>query len=264
MKFDPLIRKTKTEQNTAKLMVANQDNGHEPDLSSTTEEPVQYSKQYNVYQPEFDLCKALRNIQVLSDHFIIIFRFLMSKQPEGEFLPKKSDLRCSMLAYHLLLWEMQAILAPEQMRLDIFELLKIRGCAILTAFLDPNGRRLRSEKRRKKTKFRKYVSNERSVQEAMDKIEPILMSHKVAGRNFNLKSRGLSEAEEFENIWRQIVPKSFAQDRQLMDRIWTLNKFRHLCYSVVDINQPRAFFEDEAPNGCRRQTQKTVRMRYGV
>ena len=38
-------------------------------------------------------------------------------------------MRCNLLAWHLLIWELTAIFAPEEIRIDIFDLLSVRGGA---------------------------------------------------------------------------------------------------------------------------------------
>lgn len=47
------------------------------------------------------------------------------------FLKPNSDARCHMMAYHLLQWEFTAMLAPEEIVVDVFDMLCIRGGAPL-------------------------------------------------------------------------------------------------------------------------------------
>ena len=62
-------------------------------------------------------------------------------------MPARSDYRCFMLAYHLLLWELFAIHAPNQMKMDVFELLKSRGGAIFFNFFIPTGKLKQNKKK---------------------------------------------------------------------------------------------------------------------
>ena len=98
------------------------------------------TKHLFAYQPSFRYEECLRNLHMLSDHFIAVFRHLFSKLPVGSFLPNRSDYRCNLLSYHLLLWELFAIYAPEEIKIDVFELLKSRGGAIFFNFFIPTGK----------------------------------------------------------------------------------------------------------------------------
>ena len=64
----------------------------------------------------------------------------MSLQPDGKFLPKVSDYRCNMLAYHLLLWQLFAIFAPQLIKIDIFSILLSQGCSFFFCYFDPAGK----------------------------------------------------------------------------------------------------------------------------
>ena len=90
---------------------------------------------------------------MLSDHFIDVFRQVMNSLPDSQFPTKHSDYRCFMLVHHLLKFELWAIFKPEEMRLDIFELLKTRGNLCFNTFMDPRGE-MREKLNRDKKSFK--------------------------------------------------------------------------------------------------------------
>jgi len=44
-----------------------------------------------------------------------------------------------MLASQLMLWELYAIFDPDKICVDVFELLKVRGCALFFSYYRPGG-----------------------------------------------------------------------------------------------------------------------------
>ena len=47
--------------------------------------------------------------------------------------------RCFMLARTLIIYELVAIFAPQEISVDIYELFKTRGCLLFNAYCGPNG-----------------------------------------------------------------------------------------------------------------------------
>ena len=94
-----------------------------------------------IQQPNYNLASSLSQLHKLSDHFIDIFRIKFQELSTFEsWLPPQTDFRCNLLAYHLLVWEIHAILAPEQIKINFFDLLCIKGGAIFRTFAFPNGK----------------------------------------------------------------------------------------------------------------------------
>ena len=94
---------------------------------------------YKAQQPSFNLERAMYNLHRLSDHFIDVFRKLHENMAVFSFLPPLSDLRCNCMAFHLLLWELTAILAPWDIRVDVFDLLLVRGGSLFNMYVIPEG-----------------------------------------------------------------------------------------------------------------------------
>ena len=92
----------------------------------------------SIRQPGFDLKRCLNNLHKLSDNFIAVFRKLYKGLSLDQALSRLSDFRCHMMVYHLIQWELFAIFAPEKIRLDLFDLLCIRGGGFLNClFMTP-------------------------------------------------------------------------------------------------------------------------------
>ena len=90
-------------------------------------------------QPRFDLKRALDNLKRLSIHFIDTFRKIQQKFSLHDFLQPNSDARCHMLTYHLMHFSFMAMLSPKDIKVDIFDLLCLRGGAPLQVFCRPDG-----------------------------------------------------------------------------------------------------------------------------
>ena len=67
------------------------------------------------------------NVDRLSRKFIEIFRFLNKDNGENEFLNMKADHRCSLMLFHLVLWEVTAMFYPEKIKIDVFDILCKNG-----------------------------------------------------------------------------------------------------------------------------------------
>ena len=94
---------------------------------------------YVLSQSGFKLDRCLRNIRLLSDYFIKIFRYLNRNMLEmGDFLNMEADVRCNLLAYHLVMWEIAAMVVPELITIDISDLLCLHG-ALFCAYYSPCG-----------------------------------------------------------------------------------------------------------------------------
>ena len=92
-------------------------------------------------QPGFVLSLALYNLHKLSDHFIEIFRKINRKYAIEEFMTNLiADQRCHLMSYNLILWELMAIMAPDEIKVDLFDLLCVRGCAFFQIYITPSGK----------------------------------------------------------------------------------------------------------------------------
>jgi hypothetical protein len=65
----------------------------------------------------------LYNLHRLADHFITVFRDLNKNKAIDQFLNPQADVRCNLMAWNLLQWELTAIFAPEVITIDFFDLL---------------------------------------------------------------------------------------------------------------------------------------------
>mmetsp|Transcript_21701 Transcript_21701/g.29100 ORF Transcript_21701/g.29100 Transcript_21701/m.29100 type:complete len:82 (-) Transcript_21701:402-647(-) len=60
--------------------------------------------------------------------------------PVFSFLPRMTDFRCHMLSYHLLMWHLNLMLIPNELRVDPFDLLCSGSGAFFHIFITPGGR----------------------------------------------------------------------------------------------------------------------------
>ena len=75
-----------------------------------------------------------------------------------------------MLAFHLLVWELYAIFAPEKIHIDIFELLKSQGCAVFFGFFGPEGKCKQSKNKMLTSKKQTKTDGKSDVHKAILKI----------------------------------------------------------------------------------------------
>ena len=97
-------------------------------------------RQILLRQPAFNFKVAIYNMVKLSNHFIEVFRKMHEKMALLKFLPAASDTRCNLIAQHLLMWELHAILAPDRIKIDLFDLICLKGGAIFQRFYMPSGK----------------------------------------------------------------------------------------------------------------------------
>ena len=92
-------------------------------------------------QSDFNLEKACDHTRKLVVHMNKIFKhFYRDKWPTvHEHMPIQSMYRCHMLSRCILIFELFALVDPEKIRVDPFELLKNRGGFIFQAFCGPTG-----------------------------------------------------------------------------------------------------------------------------
>ena len=122
LKADPIVKFNYLE--ATKLTSANSDRGVAVDIEKAENRywcPLPYAM--HLYQENFCLRQSLMNLHKLTDHFIAVFREVFSKVGEKDFLPKVADFRCHMLSYHLMMWGLHAIFAPDKIKLDLLMLL---------------------------------------------------------------------------------------------------------------------------------------------
>ena len=111
LKLDPFLERDQGTECKSGLVFSNQTMGREIDLEKEEFDKC-FSKHYFVEQGVFDFRSSLRNLHMLSDHFIDVFRQVMSGRPDMHFLTKPSDYRCYMLGQHLLKFELWSIFLP--------------------------------------------------------------------------------------------------------------------------------------------------------
>ena len=71
-----------------------------------------YKKKVVARQPLFDLERCLYNLDRLSKHFIQVFRYLCKDHGDFDFLNMYTDNRCAMMIFHLIFWELTAMISP--------------------------------------------------------------------------------------------------------------------------------------------------------
>ena len=80
-------------------------------------------------------CKKL--VKHVNECFTTIYR---TKYPDvKDFLPIQVMYRCHILARCLLIFELFAIMAPDELRVDPFDLIRSRGCFLFNSYCGPDG-----------------------------------------------------------------------------------------------------------------------------
>ena len=161
----------------------------------------------------------------------MIFR----KVTEKGFLPKVSDYRCHMLTYHLIMWELHAIFAPHEIRLDIMRLLCAHGTVPFNVYIRPagsinydvSGLYIFSRPRRECT------------YDELDYLRPIHTAFFRLRRFFRFSHHDTRRAADengkmnFYEVWKLAIPEPFANDRALASRLECLSKFLMLTFKVM-------------------------------
>ena len=122
--------------------VRNQDRGTEDEqvFSSSARMKNQIMTQYMIRQRNCDPKIASENTAKLMDYMNDIFEQLYSNRPQcSDYLPLQSEYRCFMLATHLITWELFALFTPEDIAIDPFEFLKLRGGGFFQFVCSPKG-----------------------------------------------------------------------------------------------------------------------------
>ena len=132
-------------------------------------------------------------------------------------MPKEIDFRCSLFAYHLLCWELAAVLAPEEIKIDLYELIRVRGCSAITSvYMDWTGR----------VRFGKLITTYKEclskgqleVHSAIVKLSYILKNK----QNYHLPGvsyKKIFESQDFDQVWKLIAPNSMVKDSEAARRI---------------------------------------------
>lgn len=127
-------------------------------------------------------------------------------------MPKISDHRCNMLAFHLLWWQLYAIFAPQKMSIDIFSLFLKYGSAFFFAFFDPAGKCTTTKCRLSRRKDERASSDlrlERLMHEVLMKFNFFFHVNKDEGNRDRHKTLGNKDWSE---VWRSAVPEAFTHD----------------------------------------------------
>lgn len=79
------------------------------------------------------------NTTRLAQHFISLFRGFFHDLPMDGFLTGRMDQRCHLISHSLLWWELYMLFTPEQIKVDFFDLLCIRGGTCFHTYTMPTG-----------------------------------------------------------------------------------------------------------------------------
>ena len=108
-------------------------------------EPDKFSKkgvwhaEFITAQPGFCLERALYNHRRLAEHFVEVFRKMYHNLRVEQFLPPRADQRCHLLSFALIWWELFALFTPDQIKVDLFDILCCRGGACFQTYCTPCG-----------------------------------------------------------------------------------------------------------------------------
>ena len=129
-----------------KLSTENYHKSHTPTISSL----------HMIFEQDFSLSRCLENLQKLTEHFIEVFREMHELLPMSTFMEnQQAELRCNLMAKHLLHWNMFAIFGPELVKVDLFSMLKSQNGTIFSPVsVRPNGVSFQKEQKFKKLYFR--------------------------------------------------------------------------------------------------------------
>ena len=207
-------------------------------------------RRYDLYQPKFNKLRAISNIQKLSDHFIEVFRSLHKGKGLNDWIPEEADLRCNMMATHLFWFEMAVILAPDEIKVDIFDLLCSSGGAIFRNFIYPSGMsnyyRIRTKSKVPLYHISKHM---RETTTLANRFKEFYRFNRYDCRRHK-DDKGKTE---FFQIWQNLVPDTYKNDRIRAERVGTLIKFCVLTFSVNCFNNPFYHLRKiSAGNGCKR------------
>ena len=128
-----------SEDQASQIIFINQDRGTQTNFEGNQHIQGRKSYMISARQPGFDFRRCIYNLNKLSDNFIDAFRRLNIGLEVFDFLPKMIDMRCHMLAYHLLIWHLFVIYAPDKIQIDIYDLLSIQGGGFFSQFAQPAG-----------------------------------------------------------------------------------------------------------------------------
>ena len=155
-----------------------------------------------------------------------------------------------MMAFHLYFFEMTAIFAPDEIKVDIFDLLCSSGGAILRSFIYPCGIS-NYYKIRSKAKCPLYhiPTSMKEISKLQSRFKEFFRFNRYDGR----RHKDDHGKTEFFQIWQNLVPEAFKNDRIRAERIGTLIKFSLLTFSVNCFNNPFYHLRKiSAGNGCKR------------
>lgn len=106
----------------------------------------EFVSRFTLSQVNFNRARALENTRMLVAHANMAYKKLYSqKYPKSSnYLPMQVMFRCFILARSLIVFELVALLAPEEMVIDPFELFKTQGGFIFNSYCGPNGSSIQS------------------------------------------------------------------------------------------------------------------------
>ena len=206
-------------------------------------------------QGEVTITRGIYNLHRLSDHFIYVFRKIYGDRPVCEPLPRMTDLRCQLMADHLVNWEILAIYAPEKLRIDLFDLLCTRGGGFLNVlFLQFDGQLyFKGIFSTNKAAIAATAPYNQTVHRALVRLK---FWYRAWGDLERQKYKADVKATFFE-FWQDIVPFPFSKDSVLAQRISDLLKFKRLTYRIASSEHPFLVMDRQsALPGLKRSCQK--------
>ena len=79
------------------------------------------------------------------------------------------------------------------------------------------------------------------------------------------RDENLIGIRDFHELWKMFVPKPFASDRALSERVGTLCKFKHLTYNVKNVANPFEQADAELVHEYNRHNfHKQTRKHHGI
>ena len=180
----------------------------------------------------------MHHLAILTDNFIRIFRDLHKGKCLDEFLPLAIDYRCNLLGYHLFLWNIFAIVAPERIKLDLFNLLCSKGGLIFNSFVSPEGELHKQKFYQIWMDGRAYFYRDKphnvKIRELLRRIMAFYRGDCLSDR----RHKDDIGVRDFLKVWRQAAPEPYSRDEELGEKIGTLCKFHMATYNILRITDP--------------------------
>lgn len=154
------------------------------------------------------------------------------------YLPDLADMRSNQLSWHLLNWELAAIFAPDEIKVDIFDLLCCRGGAILQNFITPDGKVMRKKRINGDFNAGEFKSSFKDYYKQSCRLESRFKDfYRMNKFECRKKTADLGKTK-FIEVWNSVVPEAYKDDLVRAERVGTLVKFNLLTYQVKAMRNP--------------------------